>query len=81
MEKPKYFRANDEGLSYVVLHNFQQYFSHIVAISFIGGGNREYLLKIRPAAGHRKTCVASSAPPHERDSTHNLSGDRHWLHR
>jgi hypothetical protein len=46
MEKPKYFRANDEGLSYVVLHNFQQYFSHIVAISFIGGGNREYLLKI-----------------------------------
>jgi hypothetical protein len=33
------------GISYGVLRHFQQYFSYIVNVSFIGGGNR------RPAAG------------------------------
>jgi hypothetical protein len=28
-----------------VLCHFQQYFSYIMAVSFIGGGNREYLEK------------------------------------
>ena len=28
------------GLAYGVLRHFQQYFSYIVAVSFIGGGNR-----------------------------------------
>jgi hypothetical protein len=32
-----------------VQHHFQQYFSHILAISFIGGGNRR---KRRPAESH-----------------------------
>jgi len=30
----------------VILRQFQQYFSYILAVSFIGGGNR------RPAASH-----------------------------
>jgi hypothetical protein len=31
------------GRGYGVYHNFQQYFSYIVVVSFIGGGNRRTL--------------------------------------
>ena len=30
---------NRLGVGYCVLHHFQQYFSYIVAVSFLGGGN------------------------------------------
>ena len=30
------------GLVYGVSHHFQQYFSYIVTVSFIGGGNRSH---------------------------------------
>jgi hypothetical protein len=33
------------GEGYGVYHQFQQYFSHIVVVSFIGGGNRSTLRK------------------------------------
>jgi hypothetical protein len=46
-----------------------QYFSYIVAFSFIGGGNQ------RPAASHCQTLSIS------RIQTHNVSGNRYWLHR
>jgi hypothetical protein len=38
----------------------------------------------RPVTSHWQNLshnVVSSTPRHERDSNHNLSGDRHWLHR
>ena len=33
-------RGDLDGLYYGILRHFQQYFSYIVAVSFIGGGNR-----------------------------------------
>jgi hypothetical protein len=47
------------------IHN--QYFSYIVAVRFIGGGNREKTTKLPQ--------VVSSTPHHERDS--NFSGVSH----
>ena len=35
---PRMYRGGGKG--YDVTHNFQQYFSYFVAVSFIGGGNR-----------------------------------------
>ena len=35
-----------------VLRNFQQYFSYIVAVSFIGGGSRSTRRKPPPSASH-----------------------------
>jgi hypothetical protein len=52
-------------------HHFQQYFSYIVAVSFIGGGNRSTRRK-------QLTCRKSLT---SQDRTLNFSGDRHWLHR
>jgi hypothetical protein len=44
------FKAQLGGwLVYGVQHHFQQYFSYIVAVNFIGGGPRE---NRRPVASH-----------------------------
>ena len=37
---------------YGVLRHIQQYFSYIVAVSFIGGGNRSTAENHRPVASH-----------------------------
>jgi len=42
-------------LGYGAYHHFQQYFSYIVAVSFIGGGDRSTKRKPRPAASHWQT--------------------------
>ena len=55
-----------------VQRHFQQYFSHILAISFIGGGNRR---KRRPAESHWLILshnVVSNTPHYERDSNSQL---------
>ena len=36
---PYFMLVNNKGVRVMVLH-FQQYFSYIVAVSFIGGGNQ-----------------------------------------
>ena len=61
------------GLWFVVF----QYFSNIVAVSFIGGGNHW------PVASNWLTLsynVVLSTPRHDRVRTHNFSGDRNCLH-
>jgi hypothetical protein len=40
------------GLVYGVLRHFQQYFSYIVAVSFIGGGNGVHGENHPPVASH-----------------------------
>ena len=58
-----------KGLAYGFQPHFQQYFSYIVAVSFIGGGNRS--TRRKHPTSHYKTLshyVVSSTPPHERDS-------------
>ena len=57
-------------------HHFQQYFSYIMAVNFIGGGNH------RPFASHWQTLshnVVQLALSWSR--THSISDDRHRLHR
>ena len=63
-----------------IQRHFQQYFSHIVAVSFIGGGNRStqysgenhHLPQITD-----KFYVVSNRPSLSEIQTHNFSGDRH----
>ena len=65
-----------------VQRHFQQYFSYIVAISFIVGGYRRTRRNHRLAASHRETVshnVVHLALSESR--TYNISGERHWLHR
>ena len=58
--------------------HFQQYFWYIVAVSFIGGGNRSTRRRPRPASSHWQTLshnivnLALNEIP-----THNTSGDKH----
>ena len=56
-----------EGLrGYGVWRHFQQYFSSILAVSFIGGGNRSTWRK--PLNCRKSHSVVSSTPRHERNS-------------
>jgi hypothetical protein len=45
-----------------VLCHFQQYFSYIVTVSFIGAGNRSTRRKPRPAASHWQTLSYKGYP-------------------
>ena len=54
----------------------QQYFSYIVSVSFIGGGNHSTRRKPRPTAYYH---IISNTARHERDSI--LRGDRQCLPR
>jgi hypothetical protein len=52
--------VEERNSGYSVLRHFQQYFSYVVVVSFIGGGNRSTLRKPdRPAASYweRNKCV------------------------
>ena len=64
-----------EGEDCSVLRHFQQYFSYIVAVSFIGAGNWSTRKKHhRPVASHWQTLshnVVSSTPRYERDAKHH----------
>ena len=53
---------------------FQQYFSYIVAVSFIGGGNRNlyHILNLLYYPVHHAVCGIR---------THIVSGDRRRLHK
>ena len=68
------------GQGYGIKHHFQQYFSYIVAVSFIGGGNQSTQRK--PPTCHKSLKilshnVVSSSPRMTGIRTHNVSGDRH----
>ena len=54
--------------------------TYIVAVRFIGGGNRVPVENHRPVVSHRKTVshnVVSSTPPLSKIRAHNVSDDRH----
>ena len=60
---------------YGVLRHIQQYFSYIVAVSFIGGGNRSTAENHRPVTSHWQTLshnVASNTARYERGSNSQL---------
>ena len=73
--------------SYGVKRHFQQYFSYIVEVSFIDGGNRSTRTageNHRPAASHWQTLSHNVVPCTSHLSwirTHNFFGDRSILHR
>jgi hypothetical protein len=56
----------NQGLGLWCLMSLQQYFNSIVAVSFIGGGNRSTQRK--PATCRKSHNVVSGTPHHEWDS-------------
>ena len=70
---------------YGVLRHFQQYFSCIVVVSFIGGGNQSTWRK-PPTCRKSLTNFITYVVPRvhlamNEVRTHNDSDDGHWLHR
>jgi hypothetical protein len=65
-----------------VQRHFQQYFSYIVAVRFIGGGNRRTQRKQPRVASHWQTLSHNGVHLAVFAIwTHNISGESHWLHR
>jgi len=61
------------GLVYGILSHIQQYFSYIMAVSFIGGGSKS--TRRKPAASYWQTLshnIVSSKSHHERGSNSQL---------
>ena len=69
----------------VMVMHLQQYFSYIVAVSFIVGWNQSTWTKShRPVASYWQTLlhnVISSTLRQSWSQTWNVCGDSHWLHR
>ena len=58
---------NQVGVRVIAFNEFQQYFSYIMAVSFIIGRNWSTRENHRPVANHRQTLshnVVSSTPRH-----------------
>ena len=69
------FHSCPLGLFYGVWRHIQQYFSYIMAVSFIGGGNRSTAENHQPVASYWQTLshnVVSSTPRDEQGSNSQL---------
>ena len=68
----------------VYRRHFQQYFNYIMAVSFIGGGNRSIWRKQPTFRKSLTNFITKCCIEHTRLSgirTHYFSGDSHWLQR
>jgi hypothetical protein len=66
---------------YGVQRHFQQYFSYIVVVSFIGGGNQSIQKKpqtcCKSLTNYISLCCIKYVSPRNEFRTHVFSGDRH----